>query len=377
MNEGCTPCYVSEQQSEKESEKRKEKKRSRIQDSEMRVRRIAGSLQTRGSQRLPQHSQIQPDLLEGHELSSLLVLGLVHHPIGALSNLLHLLEHVHVRRAALEIEAPGAFPPVPSTPAAPSASSAHPCWAPPPRRPGFLRPVAPRAYPAPPARRTRPRPSSHPPPQPQPIPRNLSWREAVAQAVQEPPGPRKQLPQSQATERRRVQTSLAQHPPLPGSWPQGGRLPRGAALGGPGQLGAEVRGQEGLQKSQRRTRLCGQGEGLGPACLEMLGLLRAEPWQEWPPLRPGPLHPVLGHPPPAASPQALSPEFTRNPVILRPLCQAGRLLRGSPSWPLPALHHVHAKLSHTTRLYSQGHSGTLQDPHEAQRPSAPAPASEL
>ena len=83
-----------------------------------------------------------------------------------------------------------------------------------------------------------------PPPQPQPIPRNLSWREAVAQAVQEPPGPRKQLPQSQATERRRVQTSLAQHPPLSGSWPQGGRLPRGAALGGPGQLGAEVRGQE-------------------------------------------------------------------------------------------------------------------------------------
>lgn len=132
----------------------------------------------------------------------------------------------------------------------------------------------------------------------------------------------------------------------------------------------EVRGQEGLQKSQSRTRPRGQGEGLGPACLEMLGLLRAKPWQERPPLRPGPLHPVLGHPPPAASPQALSPEFTRNPVILRPLCQAGCLLRGSPSWPRPALHHVDALLSHTTRLYSRGRSGTLQDPHEAQGPSA-------
>ena len=132
----------------------------------------------------------------------------------------------------------------------------------------------------------------------------------------------------------------------------------------------EVRGQEGLQKSQSRTRPRGHGEGLGPVCLEMPGLVRAELRQERPPLCPGPLRPVLGPPPPAASPQALSPEFTRNPAILRPLCQEGRLLRGSPSWPRPALHHVHALLSHTTRLYSQGHSGTLRDPHEAQRPSA-------
>lgn len=46
------------------------------------------------------HSQIQPDLLEGHKLPSHFVPGLVDHPIGPLSNLLYLLEHIHACRAA-------------------------------------------------------------------------------------------------------------------------------------------------------------------------------------------------------------------------------------------------------------------------------------
>lgn len=38
------------------------------------------------------HSRIQADLLEGHQLPRALVASLVHHAIGALPNLLHLLE---------------------------------------------------------------------------------------------------------------------------------------------------------------------------------------------------------------------------------------------------------------------------------------------
>lgn len=48
-----------------------------------------------------QHSQIQPDLLEGHKLPSHSVPGLIDHPVGPLSDLLYPLEHIHVCRAAL------------------------------------------------------------------------------------------------------------------------------------------------------------------------------------------------------------------------------------------------------------------------------------
>lgn len=43
-----------------------------------------------------QHSQIHPDLLEGHKLPGVLVFSFIYHPIGALSDLLYFLEHLHV-----------------------------------------------------------------------------------------------------------------------------------------------------------------------------------------------------------------------------------------------------------------------------------------
>lgn len=55
------------------------------------------------------HSQVQPDLLEGHELARVPVPGLVHHPVGALADLLHLLEHVHA--GAPRPWPPGSAPP--------------------------------------------------------------------------------------------------------------------------------------------------------------------------------------------------------------------------------------------------------------------------
>lgn len=82
------------------------------------------------SQGPSQHSQIQPDLLQGHELPCLLVLGLIHHPIGALSDLLYLLEHIHVRRAARETEGSrGLRPssPVPLGPLQPQWSTCPAC----------------------------------------------------------------------------------------------------------------------------------------------------------------------------------------------------------------------------------------------------------
>lgn len=121
---------------------------------------------------------------------------------------------------------------------------------------------------------------------------------------------------------------------------------------GRGQLGAEVRGQEELLKPQSGPRPHGQGERLGPACLEDTQPPgRVEPWQERPPgvlgPPPGPWHP------PGPSPQAPSPEFTRNPALLQPHCGAGGRLRGSPSWPLLALHHVHTRLGHHQALFTR------------------------
>lgn len=45
-----------------------------------------------GRPRALPHSRVQADLLEGHQLPRALVASLVHHAIGALPNLLHLLE---------------------------------------------------------------------------------------------------------------------------------------------------------------------------------------------------------------------------------------------------------------------------------------------
>lgn len=264
---------------------------------------------------------------------------------------------------------------MPSTPAAPSASSAHPCWVSPPRRPGFLRPVAPRAHPALPARRTRPRPSSHPPPQPQPIPRNLSCREAAAQAGQEPPGPRKQLPQSRATERRRVQTSLAQHPPLPGSRPQGGRLPRGAALGGPGSIWGGGQGSGRASEVTAPHWALWPGRGAGP-CLfgdarppegrTLAGVAPAASWA----LPPGP-----GPPATNSLPSGPQPRIHQKP------CDPAASLPGRPSAPrLPLLAsagtapRARKAQSHHQALFT----GTFwNSPGPTRGPEPPHPASEL
>lgn len=137
--------------------------------------------------------------------------------------------------------------------------------------------------------------------------------------LQPRPGRNPQAPGSSCP-RAGLQSAGGSKLPLPstrpclGPGPRVGGCPEGLPWGAQGQLGAEVRGQEGLQKSQRRTRPCGQGEGLSPACLEMLGLLRAEPWQERPPLSPGPLHPVLGHPP---QQPPLRPSAQNSPETLR------------------------------------------------------------
>lgn len=40
------------------------------------------------------HSRVQADLLEGHQLPRALVASLVHHAVGALPDLLHLLKHL-------------------------------------------------------------------------------------------------------------------------------------------------------------------------------------------------------------------------------------------------------------------------------------------
>lgn len=144
---------------------------------------------------------------------------------------------------------------------------------------------------------------------------------------------------------------------------------------GRGQLGAEVRGQEELLKPQSGPRPHGQGERLGPACLEDTQPPgRVEPWQERPPgvlgPPPGPWHP------PGPSPQAPSPEFTRNPALLQPHCGAGGRLRGSPSWPLLALHHVHTRLGHHQALFTRtfwkppGQHRKPSPRHPRARPSA-------
>lgn len=87
-----------------------------------------------------QHSQIQSDLLQGHQLPCLPVLGLVHHPVGALSDLLYLLEHIHGHGAAWETEGAGPFVPHTQHPYCSSSLHVAPCPAPP--HPGCLAPKA-------------------------------------------------------------------------------------------------------------------------------------------------------------------------------------------------------------------------------------------
>lgn len=177
--------------------------------------------------------------------------------------------------------------------------------------------------------------------------------------------------------RRRVQTSLAQHPPLPGSRPQGrGKLQRGCPGGAQGQVGAEVRGQEGLPEvTAPHWALWPGREGLSPACLEMLDLLKGTGLgRSGPRCFLGPAHPVLGHLPPTASPQALSPEIHQKP------CDPAASLPGRPSaqgslWPLPAAATcTQGTQSHHQRLYS----GTFwNSPGPTRGPEPPHPASEL
>lgn len=140
---------------------------------------------------------------------------------------------------------------------------------------------------------------------------------------------------------------------------------------GRGQLGAEVRGQEELLKPQSGPRPHGQGERLGPACLEDTQPPgRVEPWQERPPgvlgPPPGPWHP------PGPSPQAPSPEFTRNPALLQPHCgqaAGSKAPPPGPCWRCTMCTHGWA----TTRLYSQGPSGSLQDSTGSPAPGTPEP----
>lgn len=162
------------------------------------------------------------------------------------------------------------------------------------------------------------------------------------------PGPRSSCPRA-GYGRRRVQTSCPAPPWVPAPGGRGGC---------PGGLGSIWGGGQGSGRASRSHSaalgLCGQGEGW--ACLlEMLDLLRAEPWQEWPLLLHWAFHLVLGpstqslNTATSSLPSGPQPRILRNPAILRPLCQAGRLLRKPP--PGLCRHcHVHAKLSHTTRL---------------------------
>lgn len=113
---------------------------------------------------VPQHSRIQPDLLEGHELPRLRVLGLIHHPIGALSDLLYLLEYIHVQRAACKTDSAWGTRPHRQGP----GCTLRPPWNTPRHTsgPGFLGPEAsgPQGSPALPARTPGLRHSSCPGP---------------------------------------------------------------------------------------------------------------------------------------------------------------------------------------------------------------------
>lgn len=101
----------------------------------------------------------------------------------------------------------------------------------------------------------------------------------------------------------------------------------------------------------------------------MLDLLRAEPWQEWPPLLPGPFHPVLGHLPPTASPSGPQPQ--NSPETLRSCGLSARqasLLQGSPLLASAGTAPRARKAqSHHQALFT-GDILNPQDPHEAQSP---------
>lgn len=168
-----------------------------------------------------QHSQIQPDLLEGHKLPSVLVLGLIHHPIGAFSNLPYFLNTCMSAELPRKQVQPGAFMPL----------THHPCC------------------PVPTPRNTLPSPC---PGSPAPglsclhlVLVNLAQDQGCPLPSPALPGPRP-LVQCLATECRRTQTSAK-------LWPQPSQVrvlgveafPEGLPMTDREQR-VEVRGQEGL-----------------------------------------------------------------------------------------------------------------------------------
>lgn len=138
---------------------------------------------------------------------------------------------------------------------------------------------------------------------------------------------------------------------------------------GRGQLGAEVRGQEELLKPQSGPRPHGQGERLGPACLEDTQPPgRVEPWQERPPRRPG--TPTWALAPPRALPSGAQPRIHQKP------CAPAASLRGRrPAPRLPLLAPAGAAPRAHTARPPPGfiHKDLLEASRRAQEAQPPAP----
>lgn len=135
-----------------------------------------------------QHSQVQPDLLEGHKLPSHFVLSLIDHAIGALSDLLYLLEGIHVCRAVLETDGTCTVTPTGRIPSARQQAAHNTLHSPSSPRPG-----SPHALPA----------------------THIVWEDGsrlgVASCPAHPNPEARLLLHCLATECRRAQTSVSAH----------------------------------------------------------------------------------------------------------------------------------------------------------------------
>lgn len=69
------------------------------------------------------------------------------------------------------------------------------------------------------------------------------------------------------------------------------------------------------------------------------------------PRRPG--TPTWALAPPRALPSGAQPRIHQKPCAPAASLRAGSRLRGSPSWPLLALHHVHTRLGHHQALFTR------------------------